>query len=70
MQLDRDTNRKRCNKHFPQPFRSNAANNGKSRRVEYTRVKSTNDRPTVRNFVDGKWTNVLVGVEWVASYNL
>ena len=64
-----DTNRKRCNKHFPQPFRSNATINDKSGRVEYTRVKSTNDRPTVRNFFDGKWTNVPVD-EWVASYNL
>ena len=69
MQLDRDTNCKHCNTHFPQPFRSNATIDGQSGRVEYTRVKSTNDRPTVRNFVDGKWTNVHFGDEWVASYN-
>ena len=37
--------------------------------MEYARVKSTNDRPTVSYFVDGKWTNVSVGDEWVASCN-
>ena len=69
-QLDReDTNRKRCDKHFPQPFRSNATMNGKPGRVEHTRVKSTNDRPPATNFVDGRWTNVPVGDEQVASYN-
>ena len=69
-QLDRDTSRKRCNTHFPQPFRSKALIDDKSGRVEVTRVNSTNDRPAVRNFVDdAKWTNVPVGDKWVASYN-
>ena len=69
MQLDRGTNRERCNEHFPQPVRSVATINDMSGRVEYTRVKSTKDRRTASNFVDGKWTNVPVGDEWVANYN-
>ena len=53
MQLNRDTNRKKCSKNFPQPFRSAANTNDKTGRVEYTRVKNDNDRPTVRPMVDG-----------------
>ena len=69
MQLDRSSNRKKCNKKFTQPFRSTATINDKTGRVEYTRVKNEKDKPTVRMMVDGKWTNVPLGDEWVASYN-
>ena len=69
MQLDRNSNRKKCNKKFLQPFRSTATINDKTGRIEYTRVKNEKDKPTVRMMVDGKWTNVPVGDEWVASCN-
>ncbi len=69
MQLNRDTNRKKCNKHFPQPFRSSATINDKTGRVEYTRIKKDTDKPTVKTFVNGKLKVVEVGDEWVASYN-
>ena len=69
MQSDRNSNRKKCNKKFPQPFTSTATINDKTGRVEYTRVKYEKDKPTVRMMVDGKWTNVPVGDEWIASYS-
>ena len=70
MQLDKTTNRKKCNKKFPQPFRSTAKINDRSGRVEYTRVKTDDkNKPTVRMKVDGQYTDVPVGDEWVASYN-
>lgn len=69
MQLNRDTNRKKCNKNFPQPFRSTATVNDKTGRVEYTRIENESDSPTVRVKVNGKWKDVPVGDEWVATYN-
>ena len=70
MQLNRETNRKRCNKHFlnrSEVMKQLTISLGELNPL--ARVKSTNVRPTVRNFVDGKWTNVPVGDEWVASCN-
>ena len=54
MQLDRNSNRKKCNKMFPQPFRSAATINDKTGRVEYTRAKNEEDRPTVRMMVESR----------------
>ena len=69
IQLDRNGDRKKCNEKFPQPFRSTATINDETGRVEYTRAKNEKDKPTVRMMVDGKWTNVPVGDEWIASYS-
>ena len=69
MHAVRNGNRKKCNKKFPQPFRCTATINDKTGRVEHTRVKNEKDKPTVRMMVDGKWTDVPVGDERVASYN-
>ena len=70
MQLDRNTSRKKCNKKFPQPFRSTATINDRSGRVEHPRIKTDDkNKPTVTMKVDGKYTDVPVGDEWVASYN-
>ena len=69
MQHNSDTNRKYCNKYYPQPFRSAATINDKSGRAEYKRVKN-NDNPTIRVNIDGTWRRyVKVGNEWVVPYN-
>ena len=68
MQTNRDTNRKCCNKYYPQPFRSVATINDRSGRAEYKRTKN-GDNPTVRIRVDGTWKCVKVGNEWVVPYN-
>ena len=70
MQEDRETKRKRCNIHFPQPFRASASINDKTGRVEYRRVnRRDSEKPTVRAKVNGVYKDVPIGDEWVASYN-
>ena len=61
MQLDRNSNRKKCNKKFPQPFRSTATINDKTGRVEYTRVKNEKDKPTVIMMVDAMFPSAMNG---------
>lgn len=68
MELNRDTNNKRCGKHYPQPFRSTATINDRTGRAEYKRTDN-GDNPTIRVKVDGKWQDVRIGYEWVVPYN-
>ena len=68
MQVNRHTNKKCCNKYFPQPFRSIATVNDKTGRAEYTRRKN-GDNPTIRMRVNNQWKSVRIGNEWVVPYN-
>lgn len=68
METNRDTNRRHCSKHYPQPFRSTATINDRSGRAEYKRTDN-GDNPTTRVRVDGKWQDVKIGNKWVVPYN-
>lgn len=67
METDRETNRKRCSKHYPQPFESTATINDRTGRV-YKR-SDNGDTSTIRAKVDGKWKVVRIGNEWVVPDN-
>lgn len=64
MQTCKDTNRKSCNKYYPQPFKTVATISEKSGRAEYKRVKN-GDSPTIRMRVDGQYKDVKISKECV-----
>lgn len=68
MQTDRAGNIKRCNKFYPQPFRTSAGVNENTGRAEYRRTNN-DDHPTIRQKVDGVWQDVPIGNEWIVPYN-
>lgn len=68
METNKTTKKSYCNKHFPQPFRSTATVNEKTGRAEYKRIDN-GDRPTIRQRINGQWTDVEIGNEWVVSHN-
>lgn len=69
MDTNKTTKKRYCNKHFPQPFRTTAIVNEKTGRAEYKRIIDNGDRPTIRQRVDGQWTDVEIGNEWIVPYN-
>lgn len=68
METNRSSNAKRCNKHYPQPWRNTASINDKTGRAEYKRIDN-GDRPKIRQKVNGVWTDVEISNQWVVPYN-
>lgn len=68
METNRSTNRKSCNTHYPQPWRTTATVNEQTGRVEFKRIDN-GDRPTIRQKVNRVWTDVEISNEWIVPYN-
>lgn len=68
METNNQTGKKRCNKYYPQPWRTTATTNDISGRIEYKRIDN-GDRPTIRQFVENKWCDVPISNQWVVPYS-
>ena len=68
MEKNRENNKKFCNKHYPQPWRTTATVNEKTGRLEYKRVDN-GDRPTVRQRVNNVWRDVEIDNQYIVPYN-